>query len=408
MYSKLKISLKKNVFVAAIDRIKWLFKTFEQINLSFSGGKDSTVLFHLIASIAKKYNKKFNVMFIDWEVQYSATIEHIKKMKILYKDCVKQFYWIALPISAESGISQYETMWTAWDPNKKWIRQPPKCAITDHNFFPFYHQKIIFEDFTSAFNQWITKNYSSSVILLGIRADESLNRFFAISNNRKLRYADNVPWTTASPEGFYYMAYPIYDWHVKDIWTYISRNKLQYNSIYDLMQQAGVSLNKMRICEPFGPEQRKGLWLYHVLEPDTWNLACERVSGADSGMLYTNPRNKMEFFGSKKISKPEHHTWKTYANFLLCSLPEKTAEHYKNKISIYLRWYFKHGYPNDIPDEQYNDTNSKEIPSWRRICKTILRNDFWCRSLSFSPTKSSCYERYFKFIQKKRKDWKII
>lgn len=36
------------------------------------------------------------------------------------------------------------------------------------------------------------------------------------------------------------------------------------------MFRAGISLRNMRVCEPFGPEQRKGLWLYHVLEPETW------------------------------------------------------------------------------------------------------------------------------------------
>ena len=352
MSLKRKIALGKNVLEAAQERIQWIFDTFEQITLSFSGGKDSTALFHLVAAQARKQHRKFNVMFLDWEVQYSATIDHIIKMKSIYQDCIERFYWIALPITTESGISQYEPTWTAWEPGKKWVRQPPEDAITDPHFFPFYHPNMLFEDFTPAFNQWITGNHRSSIILLGIRADESLNRFIAISNNRKLRYADDIPWTTASAEGFYYMAYPIYDWHVKDIWTYIARFNLPYNPIYDLMHQAGVSLSQMRICEPFGPEQRKGLWLYHVLEPETWSLACERVSGADAGMLYTNPRNKSGFYGRHQISKPSHHTWKSYAHFLLASLPEKTAEHYRNKIAVYLRWYAERDYPNGIPDAQ--------------------------------------------------------
>lgn len=386
MSLKRKIALGKNVLEAAQERVQWIFDTFEQITLSFSGGKDSTALFHLVAAQARKQHRKFNVMFLDWEVQYSATIDHIIKMKSIYQDCIERFYWIALPITTESGISQYEPTWTAWEPGKKWVRQPPEDAITDPHFFPFYHPNMLFEDFTPAFNQWITGNHRSSIILLGIRADESLNRFIAISNNRKLRYADDIPWTTASAEGFYYMAYPI----------------------YDLMHQAGVSLSQMRICEPFGPEQRKGLWLYHVLEPETWSLACERVSGADAGMLYTNPRNKSGFYGRHQISKPSHHTWKSYAHFLLASLPEKTAEHYRNKIAVYLRWYAERDYPNGIPDAQEGDTSTKQIPSWRRICKTILRNDFWCRTLAFSPTKSHCYDRYFKRIQGKRKDWQLI
>ena len=46
---KRKIFLGKNVLEAAQERIKWIFDTFEQISLSFSGGKDSTVLFHPVS-----------------------------------------------------------------------------------------------------------------------------------------------------------------------------------------------------------------------------------------------------------------------------------------------------------------------------------------------------------------------
>ena len=52
------------------------------------------------------------------------------------------------------------------------------------------------------------------------------------------------------------------------------------------MYQAGVPLRHMRICEPFGPEQRQGLWLYHVIEPDRWAAMCARVSGVKSGGIY--------------------------------------------------------------------------------------------------------------------------
>lgn len=45
----------------------------------------------------------------------------------------------------------------------------------------------------------------------------------------------------------------------------------------------GVPTRYMRICEPFGPEQRRGLWLYHVIEPERWAMMCSRVSGVKSG-----------------------------------------------------------------------------------------------------------------------------
>lgn len=105
------------------------------------------------------------------------------------------------------------------------------------------------------------------------------------------------------------------------------------------MYQAGVPLRYMRICEPFGPEQRQGLWLYHVLEPERWAAMCQRVSGVHCGGVYAGHDN--QFYGHRKLDKPAQHTWKSYALFLLDSMPEKTAEHYRNKIAVYLHWYQK-------------------------------------------------------------------
>ena len=58
---------------------------------------------------------------------------------------------------------------------------------------------------------------------------------------------------------------------------------------------------------------------------------CQRVSGAHSGGVYAGHDN--QFYGHRKIDKPDHLTWKSYALFLLDSMPETTAEHYRNKIA---------------------------------------------------------------------------
>nr|MDK7249148.1 DUF3440 domain-containing protein [Corynebacterium amycolatum] len=83
-------------------------------------------------------------------------------------------------------------------------------------------------------------------------------------------------------------------------------------------------MRHMRICEPFGPEQRQGLWLYHVIEPDRWAAMCARVSGVKRGGIYAGHDN--HFYGHRKILKPEHLDWQEYALLLLNSMPEKTAE----------------------------------------------------------------------------------
>lgn len=398
-----RVELDMNVLDAALLRLEWLFDTFEKVCLSFSGGKDSSVLFHLAASVARQNGKKFDVLFIDWEAQFSLTIEYINFMKVRYQDVIGQFWWVALPMTTVNGVSQYQPEWISWELGAEWVRQPPAGAITCPFFFPFYRYAMTFEEFVPAFTEWLAQG-KCLASLIGIRTDESLHRYMALTSSTKQRFSTDTPWTTASPSGWCYTCYPLYDWKTRDIWIFNARLKQPSNPLYDLMYQAGVPLRNMRVCEPFGPEQRRGLWLYHVLEPKTWEKLCCRVAGAHCGAIYANETG--DYYAlRKKIRKPSHYTWRSYAMFLLDSLPGKTAEHYRNKIAVYLRWYQTRGFPDDIPDAQVNDLGYRDIPSWRRICKTIIKNDFWCKTLSFSPTKPQHYDRYCRNLRQKRTEW---
>lgn len=392
-----------NVLVAARKRLAWVFNNFHSVCLSFSGGKDSTVLFHLAAEIAKEKKKKFYVLFIDWEVQFQMTIDHILWMKDRYSDVTERFFWVALPLSTVSGVSQQQPEWIAWDKKTAPVREPHVSAIQDESYFPFYRHAMTFEAFVPAFSAWLSDG-KGLMTLTGVRADESLTRMNALTTHRKKRYADDKPWTTVAQSGNYCLGSPLYDWRATDIWTYHARTKARYNPIYDLMYRAGVPLKLMRVCEPFGPEQRQGLWLYHVLEPDTWSRVCSRVAGAHSGSLYGHQSGPF-YSRYSHLSKPEHLTWQEYATFLLNSMPQNTAEHYRTKIAVYLQWYRSRGYPNSIPETQDKDLGNKDIPSWRRICKTIIKNDYWCKTLSFSPTNPDNYARYMLRMKKKRKEW---
>lgn len=399
-----KLPLEQNVLEASQERIRWVLQNFSRVCVSFSGGKDSSVMLNLTAQLARELNKKINILFIDWEAQFSHTIEHVERMREACRDVTDRFYWVALPLTTQNGLSQFAPTWQCWEPGIEWVRQPPEDAITSPEFFSFYTLGMTFEAFVTEFADWFARNRPAAM-MVGIRADESYNRFLAISSLRKLRFADDKPWTTAAPRGHAWYIYPIYDWKTADIWTWFAKTKTPYNKLYDLMYQAGVPTRYMRICEPFGPEQRQGLWLYHVIEPQRWAQMCERVSGASCGGIYAGQDNL--FYGHRKLTKPDHMNWREYALFLLDSMPEQTAEHYRNKIAVYLHWYEKQGMTK-IPDTQPGDAGAKDVPSWRRISKVLLNNDYWCRALSFSPTKTSSYKRYSERVKNKRKEWGIL
>lgn len=87
----------------------------------------------------------------------------------------------------------------------------------------------------------------------------------------------------------------------------------------------------------------------------------------------------------------------------------KTSEHYKNKLAIYLKWWSKRGYPDGIPDKaEVRLESGGKVPTWRKVVKTFLKNDYWCKGLGFSPTKSSAYQKYCDLMKKRRAEWKII
>jgi predicted phosphoadenosine phosphosulfate sulfurtransferase len=395
----------KSVLDAAKERIQFTFDSFDKIYLSFSGGKDSTVMLHLVMEECIKRNQKIGVLFIDLEGQYKLTIDHIKNCYDLYADYIIPF-WVCLPIHLRNAVSVYETHWICWDKKavKSWIREYPQNCIKDYNFFNFFHEGMEFEEFVPEFGKWYAEN-KNCACFVGIRTDESLNRYRTIASKTKIKYK-NTSYSTLVCDNVYNI-YPIYDWKTSDLWIYQGKNKnLPYNKLYDLMHLAGLTINQMRICQPYGDDQRRGLWLFHLIEPETWAKVVARVNGANSGALYVNESGNIT--GYRKISKPVGHTWKSFANLLINSMPPKTKVHYQNKISVFIKWWEQRGYNDGIPDEgDYKLEADRKIPSWRRICKSLLRNDYWCKGLSFTQTKSDAYNNYLKLMEKRKNTWQL-
>lgn len=165
-----KVPLEQNVLEAAQERIMWTLETLPRVCVSFSGGKDSGLMLHLTATLARKMNKKIHVLFIDWEAQFSCTIAYIESLREYYADVIERFYWVALPLTTQNSLSQYQPEWQCWQPGADWVRQPPEDAITDPAFFSFYQHGMTFEQFVRDFADWFSEKRPAAM-LVGIRSD---------------------------------------------------------------------------------------------------------------------------------------------------------------------------------------------------------------------------------------------
>lgn len=391
-----------SVLKAAQERISYTFDHFEAIYVSFSAGKDSSVMMHLVMDEAIKRGRKVGILLIDLEAQYSLTIKHAEEMFRKYAEHI-DLYWVCLPIKLRNAVSNYEPVWCAWDPERKddWVRPMPEGlgVISDPAFFDFFEPRMEFEEFIELFAVWYAKGRQTAAFI-GIRSDESLNRFRTIAVWDKETHFGKR-WTTQVVDGVYNV-YPIYDWHVTDIWKYHAAfPDKPHNEVYDRMHLAGVSLSQMRLCQPYGDDQRRGLWLYHLIEPQTWGKLVARVNGANSGSLYIDESGNVT--GYNKITLPPGHTWRTFCNLLLATMPAVTRDHYTKRFREWIVGWHKRGYRDGIPDFAPRELEKKFwAPSWRRMCKVLLRNDWWCKGLGLQQPKSPAYAKYMA-IKKARK-----
>lgn len=405
-----------NVYDAAINRYDTVLSEFDNYYVSVSGGKDSSIMLQLMAQEARKCGKKFSVLYIDLEAQYQATIDHINTLIDATKDIVEDWYWCALPLSLRNAVSAIQPKWICWDEKdkEKWVREYPTkrkdVTLITEDALPenwnWFFRGMEFEEFILWFAKWFNEIHGGKTAAgIGIRSDESLNRFRTIVSDKKERYK-NYSWTTRahckSKVLNCWNFFPLYDWSTEDDWTAVARFNLLFNPIYELMYKNGLSIHEQRLCQPYGDDQRKGLDQFRTLEPETWEKVLNRVEGVNFGNIYC----RTSLLGNIKSEKPDGMTWEQYAVFLLESIgmyaPE-VRDHYYKKIKTFMQWYEKEGVaPDQIPDEADRKLESaKKAASWRRIARAIEKNDFWMSRLSFGETKKDV-QRLFELKKKYR------
>lgn len=413
---------------AARRRIERIFADFDNVIVAFSGGKDSGVMLQLVLQYMRDHDvkRRVHVFHLDYEGQYSATTRYVDEVMASDPDLIVPWR-VCLPVAAGCAVTMYADHWRPWDPQLRelWVRELPDHDGVIHTGnvpegFPDYHGSWDYE-FHERFERWHHEWVGArrTAVLVGIREQESLHRCAAIHRADKHAMHDGLRWTSRLTRDVI-KAYPVHDWLLQDVWHAHARFGWSYNRLYDLLHHAGVPPHQMRVTSPFISQGIRQLQLYRAIDPELWARLVGRVNGVNFAALYGATRA----MAARDVRLPDGHTWQTYLRLILDSLPPHTRERYEAKFATSRQYWTGTGgalkadtvrqlraagvraeyrgpptsarrytvpheivrfddYPDDLPSVRDFAT----VPTYKRMCITVLRNDYTCRYMGFSPTK---------------------
>lgn len=369
------VYMPETVEEAAKRRISYIFDEFENIIVSISGGKDSTVLCWLALQEARKRGRKIGIFFLDEEVVYQSTIDQVTWLMNLYPENTTRL-WFQFPFHLTNATSYEEGQLICWEPGKHEIWMRPKVSYSIQHV-PWDREKQTVRDKNKGFGFYdVLDNFQAShdhtAFLVGLRATESMNRFRAVAKNPG--YKDCF-WSTKITRAEGSAAfYPIYDFNFHDIWKFIYDNNIRYSKIYDYQHKKGMHQAEIRVSSLVHEKSFKSLVELPEFEPKTYDKLVKRVKGIEVGHLYGKDPRMLRV---RKLPK-NYKTWREYRDFLLTTYPDASKKTiFKKRFARYLdndyvarqecRQLILNDYEDNLPVKNQEDPREESIRKWREL-----------------------------------------
>jgi len=313
--------------------IAWTERLFEQVVVSVSGGKDSTVLAYLAVEEAKRRGRRIGVYFLDEEVVYESTIEQVAYLMTLSPAHTIPL-WLQLEFRLTNAVSLEEGQLVAWEAGKHklWMRPKRKDSIQHPPWdratetvrnrakgFGFYDVIDNFE-----------RCYRGAAFLIGLRGAEAPNRWRAVTKNPVTIGGERVYWGTE--KGTNTALYPLYDWNYFDVWRLIAEAGLRYSKIYDYQFRKGYPVTEMRVSSLIHERSFRSLVDLPEFEPKTYDRLQKRIKGI---ALAQETARSAKLFRCSKLPQ-NFRSWRSYRDHLLASYPVE-AHH-----AIFVRRFSRH------------------------------------------------------------------